>query len=56
MVDPTVSEVAGLRVQLASRVALLERLWVELAGWEGSPVPVGVVVAELRRNGLMPTE
>jgi hypothetical protein len=49
-------EEAALRVVLASRTGMLERLWAELAGWAESEEPVRVVVADLRRRGLMPTE
>jgi hypothetical protein len=50
------SEIAALRVLLASRNGMLERLWTELARWEASEEPARVVVADLRRRGLMPTE
>jgi hypothetical protein len=47
-------EAAALRVQLRSRDRLLEKVWAALVVWEASEEPARVVVADLRRRGLMP--
>jgi hypothetical protein len=49
-------ETAALRVQLRSRDRLLEKVWAALVVWAESEEPARVVVADLRRRGLMPTE